>query len=136
MADSVTGGLTFLWDVLANDPAFMGYVTGVFTGVAPEGTKPDYCILQPQSPTDVNTATAVRIFSRNLYQVKIAGPVAHYSNISAAYARADQLLQPNGQPLRNTNGIIACFRQNGLYVPEVVGGIPYVNLGGLYRIEL
>lgn len=132
MADSVTAGLTFLYSTLQADSFFMADVTGIWTGVAPQGTQPDYCILQPQSPTDVLTATAKRIMSRNLYQVKIVGPVSHYSNISAAYARADALLAL----VRSTNGILACFRESQLYVPEDFGGVPWVALGGLYRIEL
>lgn len=132
MTDSVSGGLSFLYSTLNSDSTFMGYVTGIWADVAPQGTQPDYCILGVQSPRDVLTGTAVRVMSRNLYQVKIVGPASDYSNISTAYARADTLLAL----VRNTNGIIACFRENGLYIPETVDGVPWVALGGLYRIEL
>src|SRR6185312_5714065 len=104
--DSVTAGLSFLYSTLSGDQFFPSYVSGIWTGVAPQGTNPDYCILQPQSPVDVLTATAIRIMSRNLYQVKIVGPVAHFQNISTAYARADALLGL----VRSTNGILCCFR--------------------------
>jgi hypothetical protein len=130
--DSITAGLSFLYSTLNADNTFMGYVTNIYTAVAPQGVQPDYCILQPQSPMDVLTATGVRIMSRNLYQVKIAGPVAHYANISAAYARADALLAL----VRSQNGILCCFRESGLYVPDIVDGVPWVHLGGLYRVEL
>lgn len=130
--DSVTAGLSFLYSTLSADSFFTGFVTGIWTAVAPQGSQPDYCILQPQSPVDVLTATAKRIMSRNLYQVKVVGPVSHYSNISAAYARADALLGL----VRSQNGILCCFRESGLYTPEDVDGVPWVALGGLYRIEL
>lgn len=132
MADSVTAGLTFLYTTLSGDSIFTGYVNGIWTGVAPEGVSPDFCILQPQSMPDVLTATATRIMSRNLYQVKIVGPVSDYANISRAYDRADQLLAL----VRNSGGIIACFRESSIYLPEVVDGVPWVNLGGMYRVEI
>jgi hypothetical protein len=132
MSDPVTGGFQFLYQTLTGDATFMTYVTGVWADVAPALTNPDYCILALQSPTDVLTANAVRVMSSNLYQVKLVGPTADYANLSAAYARAQTLLDL----VRSQSGILACYRENGFYLPELVDGVPWVALGGLYRVEL
>ena len=40
MANAVTAGLTFLYNTLTADSTFMSYVSGVYTGIAPEGSLP------------------------------------------------------------------------------------------------
>jgi hypothetical protein len=132
MADAITTGYSFLYSTLNGDSQFKSYVTGIFDDIAPQGTQPDYCIITNQSGTDVLTATANRIMSSLLFQVKLVGPQADYANLSAAYARADSLLAL----VRNTNGILACYREGPLAVAEVVNGVSWVALGGLYRIYL
>lgn len=138
-ADTITTGLTFLFNTLHGDATLMGYLTGVFQDIAPETTSgpqaPDYCIIGVSSPgLDTLTANAKRILTRTLYLVKIVGPTADMANISAAYQRADALLAL----VRNPTGLQACYREAPFYLPEpkLINGEPWVNLGGLYRIEM
>lgn len=135
--DPITTGLTLLYRVLSSDGPFMGMLTGVYQDIAPVGTAPDYAVIGVQSPgVDVLSAFATRIFSTPLFRVLVTGPQADMANLSAAYQRADSLLAI----VRNDNatGVLACYRTQPLYMPqpELVNGVPWVQLGGLYRMEM
>ena len=135
-ADPVGTGFALLYGALHGDATFLSYVTGVYQVMAPPQSTPDYCLLIAQSATDTNTATATRVLTRLLYQVKVVGPAQDEANLRTAYARADALLQPSGQALRNTSGTLACFREQTFSVGELVNGALWLNIGGLYRVEV
>jgi hypothetical protein len=132
MTNSVAEGLTFLYSTLTGDSTFMGYVTGVYRGIAPEGSTADYAILIPQTATKVLTAFGVKIMTSSLYQVKMVGPEADMANLSAAWDRAVVLL---GLVRNGADNVLACYLQQDLYIQEVVSGIQWANLGGLFRME-
>lgn len=137
MSDTITTGLTFLFNTLHGDATLLASVSGVYQNIAPDGTAPPYCVFGVQSPgRDTLSATAVRILSSPLFSVKIVGPAASMATISTAYARVDALLKL----VRNdpTTGVLACYRESPLYLPEpqLINGEPWVNLGGLYRMEI
>lgn len=134
-SDPVGDGFKLLYGVLSGDATFMAYLTGGLHQVlAPTGTTPDYALLIHQSATDVNAAVASRIMTTLVFQVKIVGPATDEANLRAAYVRADGLLQPSGLALRNTNGTLACFREQTFSVGELVNGALWLNIGGLYRV--
>lgn len=135
-ADPVNTGFNLLYATLASDTTFMGLVSGVYQVMAPVGSTPDYCLLINQSGQDVLSSVATRIMSTLLFQVKVVGPAQDAANLRAAFARADALLQPNGQPLRNAGGTLACYREQPLSVGELVNGALWLNYGGLYRVEV
>lgn len=135
--DPITTGLTLLYRVLSGDTTFMALVTGIYQDIAPTGTNPNYAVIGVQSPgQDVLTATAVRIFSVPLFRVLVTGPTSDMANLSAAYARTDTLIAL----IRNDaiSGVSACYRVSPLYLPqpELINGEPWVQLGGLYRMEI
>lgn len=132
MSNAITAGLTFLYGTLSADATFMGLVSGVFPGLAPANTQPDFCTITPMSSTAVDTAFGVKIMANQLYQVRVSGPEADYSNISAAYDR----MLTDLQLVRSTSGILACWLQQDIYLQETVAGVPWVNLGGVFRIQL
>lgn len=136
--DPVNTGFALLTSTLKGDATFMALVTGgVWQVLAPPTTLPDFCLLINQSAADTNAGTGGRLLTRALFQVKIVGPVADAANLRAAYARADGLLQPNGQPLRNSGGVLACYREQALSYGEVRGdGTLWLHYGGLYRLEV
>lgn len=134
--DPISVGYALLYSTLTNDATFMGYVTGVHQVMAPPGSQPDYALLIQQSGQDVLSAVATRIMTHLLYQVKIVGPASDAANLHAAYERADELLMPNGQPLRNAGGTLALYREQTLSVGEIVNGVLWLNYGGLYRVEI
>lgn len=128
-----------VYGILHGDATFMSYITGLFADEAPQTTLPDYAILAWQSPgADTLTATGWRVLSNPLLKLAICGPQSDKANIEAAYARADALLQPSGQPLRNTSGTLAIYRDSPytLTEPELVNSETWIQFGGLYRIIL
>ena len=135
--DPVQNGYALLYSTLHADATFMGLVSGIYRYAAAAGATGDVCIINLQSATDTNSGTGVRLLNRALFQVKISGPVADAANINAAYARADALLQPSGNPLRNTDNTLACFREQALDYGEVrQDGTLWMHHGGLYRLEV
>jgi hypothetical protein len=131
--NAVANSLAFLNSTLTGDATFMGYLTGgVWTGVAPVGTSPDWCVLQMQASPKVKTATGVTIMTRGLYQVKVVGPKADYANLYTAYDRIVTLLGL----VRSTGGILACYQTDDIYLENTVSGKPWIQLGGLFRVEI
>jgi hypothetical protein len=132
MTNTVSTALTFLYETLTGDTTFMSYVTGVYTGLAPVSAQPDFAIIVPQAMPKTLSANAVVVLSRPLFQVKLVGPRADYTNLSSAYDRALSLIGL----VRSTAGILSCYITSDLYVQETVAGDPWVNLGGLFRVEV
>lgn len=137
-ADPVSVGFNALYTLLTGDSTFMGYLAGgvVQTNAVP-GTTPDFCQLVNQSAQDTLSATGSRLLTRLLFQVKLMGPEQDAANLRAAYARADALLQPSGQPLRNYGGTLAIYRESMLPTDGgVINGDQWLAAGGLYRVEV
>jgi hypothetical protein len=132
MTNSVAASLTFLYNTLTADSTFMAKVSGVYRSVAPEGSLPDYCMLIPQNPNKVLSAQGKLIMANGLYQVKMVGPMADFTNLTAAY---DQALVDLAL-VHSVSGILACYCQSDLYYQEEVDGVPWCNIGGLFRIQL
>ena len=138
--EPVNLGYALLYSTLHNDATFAAAVSGIFQGVAPANSVPAgsiFCILNLQSSTDTNSAFGARILTRQLFQVKICGPIENDTSIRSAYARADALLQPNGIPLRNQGNTLACFREQAISYTELrADGTLWLHYGGLYRVEV
>ena len=136
-ADPVSPAFALVYSTLHGDATLMTSISGVYQGMAPAVayTKP-YVILQLQAAVDTNTATAVRMLTRLTMVVKVVGQAADGAAIRSAFARADALLMPNGQPLRLQGGTLALYRTGLISYDEIDGGTLYTNLGGLYRVEV
>ena len=137
IADPVSLAFALVNTTLRADTTFMGDVSGVYQGMAPDVayTKP-FCIMTYQSGQDTNTATAYRILSRLILQVKIVGMAKDGAAVRAAFARLDALLMPNGQPIRNSGGTLALYRTSTISYDESISGAIWTHLGGLYRVEV
>lgn len=136
-SDPVGDGFALLYGVLSGDATLMGYLAGgIHQVLAPPGVSPDWLLLINQSATDVNATTAARIMTTALFQVKVVGPAQDENTLRTAYKRADALLQPAGRALANTSGTLACFREQTFSVGELVNGALWLNIGGLYRVEV
>lgn len=137
-SDPIGDGLAALYALLGGDVTFMGYLTGgLWELVAPVGTAPDFAIIANQSSRDVLGATAGRLMTTQLYQVKVLGPRDDAANLRTAYKRADALLQPSGRALANSGGTLAIYRESML--PEdggIINGVQWLAIGGLYRVEV
>lgn len=144
MATTLTTAQSAVFGILNADATFKGLLTGVgglvlFADIAPQGALPLYAILSTQSPgVDTLGAAGFRMLSNPLLKLVICGPQSQKSNIEAAYARADALLQPGGLPTRNTAGTKAIYRESALTLtePELVNSETWIQFGGLYRVIL
>ena len=132
MTNSVATSLSFLYSTLAGDSTLMGLVTGIYRSVAPAGSTADYVIVIPQAMPKTLNAYGVRVMTRGLYQVKVVGPYADYPNLNTAWDRIVTLIGL----VRSVSGILACYLEQELYIGEVVAGVEWCNLGGLFRIEV
>ena len=142
IADPISPAFALINSTLRADSTFMGYVSDVYQDIAPAIASTCYCIMQAQSAVDTNTATAVRMLTRLVMVVKIVGPAnksdgtSNGATLRAAFARADALLCPNGQPTRLAGGTLALYRTGVIAYSEVVAGAQWLHLGGLYRAEV
>jgi hypothetical protein len=139
MATTLTTARSAVYGVLSADATFMSYLTGLYADVAPQGATPVYGVLGFQSPgVDTLSATAQRILSNPLLKLVLCGPQSSKATIEAAYARADTLLQPSGNPSRNVGGTLAIYRTEPITLvePELVNSEAWIQFGGLYRVIL
>ena len=141
-ADPISPAFALVDSVLTADGTLMALVSGVFQDVAPVATytRP-WVIMQMQSaPVDTNTATGVRVLSRGILTVKVVGKYTDVASIRSAFARADALLCPNGEPRRvgdgNSGDLLDLYRSSTIAYSEIDSGIQYVHLGGQYRFEV
>lgn len=133
---AVAAGLQWLDATLTGDTTYIGYLPGgVHRSQAPTGTTFPFGIIHPQSLQDMNSATALRIYSPDLFLVKAVGDQAGLQTLINAADRAFTLL--NRVNATVSNGIIlACYRENEIYYTETTAGIERIHLGGLYRIQI
>lgn len=147
MSHEIALGLQFLYSTLSGDSTLMALVPGgVRRAFAPAGTASPWIIIAHQSGADVITANGVRLMDDLLYQAKVVGPASVMDTLVAAAARLDVLLggTPAG-PVRNqpivSNAVtigwlLACWRESPLLIDELVEGIQWSHIGGLYRQDL
>lgn len=137
IADPISPAFALVNSTLRNDATFMALVMGVYQGITPDiaYTAP-YCVMNLQSAVDTNTATAVRMLTRLILQVQVVGKASDGAAVRSAFARADALLQPNGQPLRLQGGTLCLYRTGVISYDESISGTLFTHLGGLYRVEV
>jgi hypothetical protein len=136
---AVAAGLQWLDATLTGDATYMSYLPGgVHQGYAPVTSPPipfPLGIINPQSLMDKNSATALRIYSPDLFQVKAVGKQETFQTLVNAANRAFVLLDKVNATV--SNGIIlASYREQEVYYIETIAGIKYIHLGGLYRLQI
>lgn len=108
---------------------------GVWRGLAPAGTTTPYVVVSRQGGGDVLSGNAIRLMTSDTYQVAAFAPAASFSALVAVASRLDALL---GRTAQSAGGItiLACYREQAVALDELVGGVLWSRLGGLYRILL
>jgi hypothetical protein len=130
-------GITFLFNTLSGDSALMALVpNGIFRGMAPDQTVPPFIVLSFMAGPDTNTANAVRMMTRPLYQVTVQGPAGMSTILAAAAARIDDLLKRASGSVAGAR-IDAFYREQPLLrdLPPSLG-VMWSAIGGLYRGEI
>ena len=143
--NEVARGNQWVHTTLANDSTLATLAPGgVWRNIAPEydpnnatATLPTpFIVFGWQGGVDTNTATAQRLISRNLWRIEAIGPTEHYAAIAQAADRIDALVSL----VRNSTGsdyyMLACYRESPLDRDEMVDGIQWSHVGGLYRLIL
>lgn len=145
MAAESTLAFTWLYQTLCQDSTLSSLTSGVFRGVAPQGTPPPWITFDLHSPTDVTTATGIRVFTRDLFQVRAVGPETLYAALADAADRIDALLHlQRNVPITTASGhtgtLICCVRDGQLSLPYEVKGAQEATewrlLGGFYRLTI
>lgn len=140
-------GFLFLANILQNDATLQGLAPGgVWRGLAPPAEATPFVVMSHQAGSDVTTMNGIRVMGSLLYQVKAVGPSSATAAVAQAAARIDRLL--GGPPGVPASGLVvvasvteaqvyACWREQPLLIDEApVAGEEYVNMGGLYRMQL
>lgn len=145
MAAESTLAFTWLFQTLSQDSTLSTLVTDCYRGVAPQGTIPPWVSFDFQSGSDTNSATGARLFTRDLYQVRVIGPESQFAAMQAAADRIDALLHgARNIPILTATGqagtLLACVRESQLTLPQDLPGSSYGAawrlLGGLYRCTI
>jgi hypothetical protein len=130
-------GLALQWltSTLLNDATLTSLAPGsVWRGLAPTSvTTYPFCVYNFQAGSDLLTFNVTRIWSSQLFQVRCVGPASNTAGIMNAASRVDALLgRTSGTP---TGGIIyAAYRESPLLLEELVNGVLFSSIGGLYRL--
>jgi len=111
-------------------------VGGFWQGFAPLGTTGLYTLIVQQAAPDVNTLFAVRVFTNLLLQIKAVGVSSNYADIITAANRIDSLFQNKRNISLSPGYMLSSWRESEISYDEVVSGVQYSHLGGLYHIQL
>lgn len=129
----------FQWSIatIRADSALMAAATGgVWQGAADSGTPPPVVIVDQQVAADRLTMNAVRLFTDILLQIKAIGPVSNYGALVTIADRIDALFKRVGPVGLASGGVLSCYREQSLSYNEIIGGVAWAHLGGLYRVQL
>lgn len=121
------------------DSALMTAATGgVWQGVAEIGVLPPFAIYSKQADTDITNMTKTRLWASILVQIKALGPVkSNYTALVTIANRIDALFSNvRYVSLPGGGGVLECYRDGQVALDEVVNGVQWSQLGGLYRIDL
>src|SRR5260221_3578698 len=139
-------GFEWLYSVLSGDATLTSLAPGgVWRSMAPPSSLMPYVIMALQAGSDVTAMNGFRIMDDLLMQIKVVGPASNTATIASAAAQIDRLL--GGPPLQPASGTIAagpttiaqvyaCYRQTPLVIDELINGELFLNVGGLYRMEI
>lgn len=134
-------GYEYLMTTLKGDATLMSYVTGGFyRNFIPPGTPTPYGIVSYQSGRDITTVNAYRLFASMLFQVIVVGPASlTVTNHVPAASRIDTLIgHVTGVPLTadSLGLVLTCYRESPVSRDEEVNAEDWLNLGGLYRMQI
>ena len=129
----------FAWLVstMKADTALIAAATGgIWQGFADIGAVAPYALISQQAGNDMITMNARRLFSHLKMQLKAVGPATGYAALVTIADRIDTLFGRVG-PVSLTPGyVLSSYRESPLSYEEIVSGVQYSHLGGIYHILL
>jgi len=125
---------TWLHNVLSNDVTLSGLVgSRIYGYVAPNKATFPLVIFQFQGGRDVAGVGAARIMTSGVWLVKSVDRETNFTNLKAIEARIDSLLHKASGSVADGQ-VLACVREEPFSLVEVIDGIQYRHLGGMYRV--
>ena len=122
--------------MLADSALVAAATGGVWQAYADQGTIAPYALFDHQADTDTLTMNAKRLFNRGLFQIKAVGPTNSFATLVIIADRIDALFGRIGPTGLSSGGILSCYREQGFLYNELVNGVAWSHLGGLYHIDL
>lgn len=138
-AHEVALGFAWMMSVLTGDSTFPAQASGgiwrakVPAEASPPLGSPPYCVLIYQAGSD-SMRFGGRAYSSMLFQARMVGPSISSATLETAAARLDTLLTLTVETAVTGGTIKACFRFQPLQLDEMVEGVEWTNIGGLYRL--
>lgn len=109
---------------------------GIWPDSVPPDKTPPYALYGYQSGFDTNTANGVRLLTQPLYQVRVSGPETMIDQVATASALIDDVLKVQRNVPVSGGFVAACYRESPLQLPNIINGVKWVSVGGLYRTVL
>jgi hypothetical protein len=124
----------WIFNTLSGDATLKGLVGDrIFNTEAPQTAAFPFVIYQNMSAMDYAAVGAVRIWTNQVFMVKVVGDTVDYSTLKTIVARIDALLhRSSGSTADGT--VWAVVREQILNQAENVNGHQYRHRGGLFRV--
>lgn len=138
--NEVTRALQWIETTLSASSAVTAALPGgVWRGIAPVGTPAPYAVYIHQGGSDVAGVAGIRLMTTGVYQVvaygPTSGPSANFAALSDAADAIDVALQRASGPAGSDAYTLSCVRDQPVMLDEVVSGVQWSRVGGLYRLQ-
>ena len=105
---------------------------GVFNGLAPQGTAPAYVVFSAMSKNDDYWSYTGR-GAEAVYMIKAISRSAWPKEAGDIDTQVDSVMQDASLSITGFS-LLACRREEDIYLVENQDGVIYQHVGGLYRI--
>lgn len=122
----------WLYSTLSGDATLTGMVVNVVGAITPDIQEGRYVSFALSSSRDIGGVGTARIMVDALYIVTVLGQTTSQDELAPVARRIDELL--HGKSVTTPNGSLTCVRRDVISYPEVIQGLAYLHLGGLYSI--
>lgn len=126
----------WLYDTLAADSTLVGLVSGIYSGMAPEGVAFPLALFAQHRPLpDLTAVGATRIWASIHYVVRGVAETASYGgDLETIADRIDAVLHAgSGSTAQGT--VYECVRVMPFALPEQANGRQFRHLGGIYQVR-
>lgn len=133
MGTEITTVETWLYSQLSGDA--VGVADRVYSGYAPRPATFPLVIFDYQAPEDdLMVVNLSRIWSSGSWIVKVVDRESSLSTLKTIAESIDTIL--HGQSGSADGGtVVSCYRTQPFKITELIDGVAYRHLGGIYRIR-
>ena len=123
---------TAVYSVLNVEAVVNEATGGVFNGLAPQGTAPPYVVFSAMSKMDDYWSYTGR-GAEAVYMIKAISRSAWPKEAGDIDTQVDSVMQDASLSITGFS-LLACRREEDIYLVENQDGVIYQHVGGLYRI--